>query len=43
MILGFKTHSIMTATVKYRVATYQGEVEVPFDPDGENEDIIAKS
>ncbi|WP_375585953.1 hypothetical protein [Cyclobacterium xiamenense] len=33
----------MTATVKYRVATYQGEVQVPCDPDDENEVIIAKA
>jgi hypothetical protein len=32
-----------TATVKYRVATYEGEVQVTCDPNDENERIIAKA
>ncbi|SEJ16221.1 hypothetical protein SAMN05192553_102698 [Cyclobacterium xiamenense] len=33
----------MTATVKYRVATYEGEIQVPCDPNEESEAIIAKA
>jgi hypothetical protein len=33
----------MTATVRYQVATYRGEVQVNCEPDEENEVIIAKA
>lgn len=33
----------MTALVKYRIATYSGEVEVSCDPDDDNEYIIRKA
>jgi hypothetical protein len=31
------------ATVKYRVATYEGDVQVPCNENDENEHIIAKA
>lgn len=33
----------MTATVKYQIATYSGEIEVPCDPDEDNDEIIARA
>ncbi len=33
----------MIAIVKYRVATYEGEVQVNCEPDDDNEVIIAKA
>lgn len=33
----------MIATVKYQIATYQGEVKVNCNPDDEDEHIIAKA
>jgi len=33
----------MSATVKYHVATYSGEVEVTCDPNDETEYILAKA
>jgi hypothetical protein len=33
----------MEATVKYQIATYEGEVIIPCEPDEEDEVIIAKA
>jgi hypothetical protein len=33
----------MIAIVKYQIATYSGEVNVPCDPDDDNDVIIAKA
>ena len=33
----------MRATLKYQIATYSGEIEVPCEPDEENEYIIARA
>jgi hypothetical protein len=33
----------MLATVKYQIATYQGEITVNCDPNDDNEFIIAKA
>lgn len=33
----------MTATVKYQIATYSGEIDVPCDPDDDNDVIISRA
>jgi hypothetical protein len=34
---------MQTATVKYQIATYSGEIQVTCDPDDDNEVVIGKA